>query len=148
MARPILPPTYFLASLVLVGLAHAFAPLATVAPWPWRLAGLLPIALGAGLNLAADGAFKARATTVKPFERSSALVVDGVFRFTRNPMYLGMTLILAGVATLLGSLSPLLVSLAFAALMQARFIRVEETTLAETFGAEWEAYAKRTRRWI
>src|SRR5271166_1632304 len=146
--RPILPPAYFLASLALMA-ALAFAlPIAVIAAWPWRAAGLIPIAAGVGLNLAADRAFKARGTTVKPFEPSSVLLTDGVFRITRNPMYLGMILILVGVAMLIGSLSPFLVVAGFAAIIETRFIPVEERMLAETFGDAWTAYCRRTRRWI
>ena len=75
-----------------------FLPVADVLSWPWRALGVVAIAAGVWLNLAADRAFKARGTTVKPFERSSVLLTDGVFRITRNPMYLGMILILVGVA--------------------------------------------------
>ena len=103
MPKRVLPPTYFLASLALMA-ALAFAvPVAPLLAWPWRAAGVVPIAAGVWLNLAADRAFKERGTTVKPFERSSALVTGGAFRLTRNPMYLGMVLILIGVALLLGA---------------------------------------------
>ncbi len=148
LERPILPPTYFLANLVLMATLAFALPIAGILVWPWRAAGLVPIAVGVWLNLAADRAFKARGTTIKPFERSSTLVTDGVFGITRNPIYLGMTLILAGVATLLGSLSPFLVCLGFAALLDWRFIRVEEHLLAKTFGDAWTAYREKTRRWI
>ena len=148
MPKTLLPPTYFLASLGLMA-ALAFAlPVAAVLPWPWRVLGLTPIGGGVWLNLAADRAFKTRGTTVKPFERSSALVTDGVFRISRNPMYLGMILILVGVAALLGSLSPFLVVAGFAAIIETRFIPVEERMLAETFGDAWTAYSGRTRRWL
>jgi protein-S-isoprenylcysteine O-methyltransferase Ste14 len=146
--RPLLPPAYFLASLVLMG-ALAFAlPIAVILAWPWQAAGLVPVAAGVWLNLAADRAFKARGTTVKPFERSSALVTDGVFCISRNPMYLGMVLVLVGIAIALGSLSPFLVSAGFAALIETRFIRVEERMLAERFGDAWTSYRANTRRWI
>lgn len=145
--RP-LPPTYFLASLCLMLGLHFLAPVAQAPPSPWRLSGLIAVAVGLWLNVAADRAFKAHDTTVKPFELSQVLVTDGVFRFTRNPMYLGMVLILIGVAVSLGTLSPFLACAAFAALLHFRFILVEERMLAATFGPRWEAYRKRTRRWI
>jgi len=148
MPKTLLPPTYFLASLGLMA-ALAFAlPLADILSWPWRVLGAAPIAAGVWLNLAADRAFKARGTTVKPFERSSALLTDGVFRISRNPIYLGMILILVGVAMLTGSLSPFLVAAGFAAIIETRFIPVEERMLAETFGEAWTAYSGRTRRWL
>ena len=145
--RP-LPSTYFVASLVLMApLAFAWR-LAPLCVWPWRALGVILIAAGVWLNLAADRALKERGTTVKPFERSSARVTDGVFRFSRSPMYLGMVLILIGVALLLGALSPFLVAAGFAAIVETRFIPAEERMLAETFGEAWASYRDRTGRWI
>ena len=139
------PPTYFVASLVLMA-ALAFAwPLAPLFAWPWRALGVVPIAAGVWLNLAADRAFKERGTTVKPFERSSALVTNGVFRISRNPMYLGMVVILVRAAALLGALPPFLVAAGFATILEMHFIPVEERMLAETFGEEWAAWSKRVR---
>jgi protein-S-isoprenylcysteine O-methyltransferase Ste14 len=148
MLRRPLPPTYFLGSICLILALSFLFPIAQVLHWPWRLSGVIAIAVGAWLNLAADSAFKAHDTTVKPFERSRTLATDGVFRFTRNPMYLGMVLILTGVTLLLGTLSPFLVCAVFAALLHFRFVLVEERMLAETFGPQWKAYRDRTRRWI
>lgn len=148
MRQPLLPPTYFLASLVLI-VALGFAlPLGQALSGPWRLTGLLAIGLGAWLNLAADRAFRAAATTVKPFETSRVLVTEGVFRLTRNPMYLGMVAILLGVCLLIGALSPFAVCLVFALALRVRFIPVEERMLAETYGERWQAYRARTRRWL
>jgi protein-S-isoprenylcysteine O-methyltransferase Ste14 len=64
-------------------------------PSPWRFAGVLPIAAGIALNVAAARQFKPRNTTVTPFQESSALMTDGVLRWSRNPMYLGMVLIVS-----------------------------------------------------
>jgi protein-S-isoprenylcysteine O-methyltransferase Ste14 len=127
---------------------HFLLPLGSILRFPVTLVGMLPVAVGLGLNLAADSAFRRHGTTVKPFERSSRLVTTGVFSATRNPMYLGMALGLLGVALLLGTLTPFIVVGIFAALVDRCFIRVEERMLAETFGAAWLAYSGRTRRWL
>jgi protein-S-isoprenylcysteine O-methyltransferase Ste14 len=99
------------------------------------------------LNLVADRAFHRANTTVKPFEESSALITSGVFRISRNPMYLGFVLLLIGIAVLLGSLSPCAVVLVFAILMNRVYVTVEEQMLAEKFGLQWEEYKQSTRRW-
>jgi protein-S-isoprenylcysteine O-methyltransferase Ste14 len=65
----------------------------------------------------ADAVFKREQTTVKPFEKSTALVVTGVFQISRHPMYLGMVLILLGIAILMGTLTPLIVVVIFGILM-------------------------------
>jgi len=146
--RRILPPVYLLASIVSMVLLDLLAPVAEALRFPWTLAGLVPLAFGLFLNLSAGRAFMKQGTTVKPFEDSSALVTTGVFRFTRNPMYLGLTSILVGIAILLGSLAPFAVCTLFAVLMDLRFIRVEERMLEAKFGDACREYRGRVRRWI
>jgi protein-S-isoprenylcysteine O-methyltransferase Ste14 len=109
---------------------------------------MLPLMIGIILNLLADRSFKQHKTTVKPCEKPSALVTDGVFRLSRHPMYLGMVLILAGIAILLGSVMPWFILLALVAFFEVRFVRMEECMLEQTFGAAYRAYKKRVRRWI
>ena len=109
---------------------------------------IIPLALGVVINLVADGAFHKASTTVKPFEESSFLVTDGVFRISRNPMYLGFVLVLIGIAVLLRALSPYVFILTFMILIQSMYITVEERMLAERFGARWQEYQRNTRRWL
>lgn len=127
---------------------HILLPLGQIVEAAWRLLGSLPLALGVALNLAADRAFKQADTTVKPGETSTALVTTGVFRWSRNPMYLGFVLILLGVAVLLGSAAPFVVVAAFPLLLDTAYVRPEERMLQETFSEAWEAYRRRTRRWL
>ena len=144
----VLPPVYFLVSLgAMVGL-HFLWPINGYLSVPSNLIGLLPLAFGIALNVAADREFKRHQTTVKPFERSSALVTAFPFSLSRNPMYLGITLMLLGVALLLGTLSTLLPTVVFPVLMDLRFIRVEERMLTDEFGTEWESYSTGVRRWV
>jgi protein-S-isoprenylcysteine O-methyltransferase Ste14 len=123
-------------------------PVARVIAFPWNLLGLVPLIAGAAINVLADRQFKLVGTTVKPFEVSSGLVTDGIFRFTRNPMYLGMVGMLVGLAMLLRELTPWFVVPVFAAVMQRVFVRSEERMLEERFGEEWRSYAARVRQWI
>jgi protein-S-isoprenylcysteine O-methyltransferase Ste14 len=117
-------------------------------PTPWNLAGLLPLAAGVWINLLADQALRRAGTTVKPFEKPSALLTDGAFRFSRHPMYLGFVLVLIGVAALLRSLTPWIVVPVFGAWMEVAFVRYEESALARAFGEEWDQYKTRVRRWL
>ncbi len=100
------------------------------------------------MNVVADREFKRHQTTVKPFEPSSSLITTFPFSISRNPMYLGLSAMLLGIALLLGSVTALLPAAAFAVLMDRRFIRVEERMLAERFGDEWLHYRTRVRRWL
>jgi protein-S-isoprenylcysteine O-methyltransferase Ste14 len=145
--RP-LPPVVLLLTIVSLGATHALVPLATVLRFPLTLLGLLPLGLGAYLNLAADALLKRHNTTVKPFETSASLVTSGVYGLSRHPMYLGFVLILLGIAVLLGSAMPLALVLLFAVLMDRTYVRLEETMLKERFGDAWKAYTRRVRRWV
>jgi protein-S-isoprenylcysteine O-methyltransferase Ste14 len=145
---PLYPPIYFLIALVLMLALHLALPLAKPLRAPYTWAGFLLIALGIGLAVSAGRLFGRARTTIKPFERSSALVIAGPYRFTRNPMYLGMVVGMLGLAILLGSLTPPLVIPPFVALIQQRFIRAEEADLQAAFGPRYEEYRRRVRRWI
>jgi len=83
-----------------------------------------------------------------PDARPAALVTTGVFRISRNPMYLGLVLLVLGVAIMMNRAIPLLVAPALGALLHARFIRPEERRMADVFGTEYARYASRVRRWI
>ena len=142
------PPSYFLGAVAFAVLAHILFPFPVIIPSAVRIIGLLPILGGIALNLGADRQFKHYRTTVKPFKQSSALVTDGVFRWSRNPMYLGMVLIVAGIALLEGTGIAWIAVAALTLILDRAFIRREERMLEGTFGAEFEEYRQRTRRWL
>lgn len=143
-----MPTTYLLIAIVALIALHFLFPVMSIVPPIWNLIGFIPIIVGVIINLFADNAFHRAKTTVKPFEGSSVLITNGVFQVTRNPMYLGFVLILIGIAVLLRSLTPYVVVLGFATLMDRMFIVTEEQMLAEKFGSQWEEYRRRTRRWL
>lgn len=146
--RRMYPPMYLgIAVLLMVGL-HYVAPGKQIIPRPFRYLGVVPFAIGLWLILWVNAIFRRVGTTIKPFEESSVLVVEGPFRISRNPIYLGMLLALFGVGVLLGSLTPLLMVPTFAFLLDARFIRAEEGILTKTFGRRFEDYMSRVRRWL
>ncbi len=113
------------------------------------VAGALAM-LGAALGIAGILAFRRRGTTVHPVhpEKASAVVSEGVYRFTRNPMYLGLALFLLAWATWLGNLVALAGVPAFMAYMTRFQIRAEERALLAKFGTEFESYMNTVRRWI
>ncbi|MBN2398731.1 MAG: isoprenylcysteine carboxylmethyltransferase family protein [Candidatus Aminicenantes bacterium] len=135
-------------SLTTVAALHFGLPLGRMIPSPWNLAGLLPLLSGVLLNLSADRGFQRAAITVKPFEKSKVLLTQGVFRISRNPMYLGFILVMLGTLLLLGSTFPWLVLPPFFMILAVRYVRREEEMLAAIFGPQWQAYKKRTRRWL
>ncbi|MGD2154705.1 MAG: isoprenylcysteine carboxylmethyltransferase family protein [Gemmatimonadales bacterium] len=144
----LLPPAYVLASIVLMAVLHLIAPAVQLIPSPWNFLGVIPLAVGIVINIVADRAFSRAGTTVKPFQQSTSLITTGVYRCSRHPMYLGLVLVMLGIALIAGSLTPLLVVPVFALLLDRNFIAVEERMLEESFGSAWLAYKKRVRRWI
>lgn len=146
--KRVLPPTYFLfAGLAMLAL-HLAVPVALLVPWPWSLAGIPVIVAGGLLSVVPERRFKRAGTTVKPFETSSALVTDGLFRYSRNPMYLGMMAMLLGLWLLLGTLSALVVLPVFFWLVRQRFVLPEEQAMAAQFGTAYEQYRSKVRRWL
>ena len=143
-----MPPIYLLLSLGAMVTLHYRWPLATWLFAPWKWFGLAVILLGLGIGLSGNFLFRRHRTTIKPGEVSSSLVTGGPFRFSRNPMYVGMTLMLLGTGTLCGTLSPFLVIPVFVMLIHYRFIIMEERMLETAFGEEYSQYMKRVRRWI
>jgi protein-S-isoprenylcysteine O-methyltransferase Ste14 len=146
--RRVLPPTYLFVALVVMVLLHLLLPVHRYLVFPVTLVGLVPVTLGLLLNVVADREFKRHQTTVKPYQESSALVTTFPFSISRHPMYLGLTLLLLGVALLLGTVSALLPVVMFPYVMNRIFIRMEEQMLAAKFGAEWHQYRSIVRRWI
>jgi protein-S-isoprenylcysteine O-methyltransferase Ste14 len=115
---------------------------------PLRYAGIALIVAGLALALVAARHFKQSGTPLKPFSRSTALVTAGPYRFTRNPMYLGLAVVLVGVALALESLTPFFVIPVFVAIITAAFIVPEEAMLKERFGDAYTDFQGRVRRWL
>lgn len=116
-----------------------------------RSAVAIVIAL-AGISLAAAGitAFRRARTTLNPHkpDTASALVTGGIYRVTRNPMYLGLALVLVGWASFLGAPWALLGPVVFVACITRLQIVPEERVLQSAFGEAYAAYRARVRRWL
>ena len=144
------PPLIFL-GLVLIGplLDRLFglAPLHVAQPFR-SIAIVLLVASGLIIVLAAIRNFARAGTRVEPWAPSSAIVSDGIYRITRNPMYVGMALVMLGLALIIGSPASI-VMVGLAILIVDRFvIRREEAYLEAKFGEEYRAYRTRVRRWL
>ena len=118
---------------------------------PARLVlALAMLALGVAVALAGVIAFRGKRTTVNPFtpSASSSVVSCSVYRVSRNPMYLGFFLALAGWALYLSNVAAVLFLPAFVAYMTQYQITPEERALAAKFGSEFSQYMARVRRWV
>lgn len=146
--RILVPPVYMVLGLMAMTALHLFVPLARTVPVPWSYAGAVLIVLGIAITATAAGAFAHAGTPIRPFEPSTALVTTGVYRYTRNPMYLGLVLILLGAAVMFGTLSAFLPIPIFVWIIQTRFILGEEQFLEKLFGQQYLDYKRRVRRWL
>jgi protein-S-isoprenylcysteine O-methyltransferase Ste14 len=129
-------------------LLHHTFPLGQWLAWPGSLAGAVIFLLGFGLSFAGRRRFLLSGAPLRPFEEGPALVTDGVFRYSRNPMYAGMLLMLVGAGVGLGTTGPLAVIPLFYVLLRWRFIRAEEASLERRFGRVYTGYKARVRRWL
>ncbi|MGN6829029.1 methyltransferase family protein [Paucibacter sp. M5-1] len=143
----LLPPFVFLMLAGLMWAAHVCAPLGLWLPRPLNWAGLGLIALGLGLAQWHARLFRRIGTNINTFGEPDRLTTEGLFRRSRNPMYLGLLIALLGLALTLGSLSPLFGPLSFFALAQCWYIPLEERAMAAKFGAEYARYRQAVRRW-
>lgn len=131
-------------------LLQLFTPGAGVA-LPYRLAAAgLAFALGAFFCMAGVVSFRRASTTVNPLtpDRASTLVTSGIYRHSRNPMYVGFALFLVAFAALLGSWWSLLGVVAFVVFMDRCQIEAEERALRTLFAAQFEQYSREVRRWL
>jgi protein-S-isoprenylcysteine O-methyltransferase Ste14 len=115
-----------------------------------RPVALVLLALGAWVGLAGVAAFRSQRTTVNPIRPGAAtsLVHGGVYRWTRNPMYLALALGLAALALWLANLGSVLLVPVFVAWMNRLQIVPEERALRAKFGPAYAQYASRVRRWF
>lgn len=115
---------------------------------PLRYLGGLLIIIGGGLNLWGDRIFKKENTTIKPGKKSLKFIDYGPFQISRHPMYLGMFLILLGVAIINGSLVSFIFPILFFIIIEKEFIPLEEKNMEKKFGKKYLGYKKKVRRWI
>ena len=145
------PPMIYTGAFALAWLLQEIAPIkavdALLAAIPMSI-GLLAAGLGFGLDLAAMRELARSRTAIMPNAGATVLVSGGVFAFTRNPIYLGNTIMLAGFAIALrwGWLA-IAAPLTMVAVTRLAIVR-EEAHLALRFGEDWRAYAARVRRWL
>lgn len=143
-----IPPVILVMITAFIMAVQAQFPVITIA-LPWHIAASV-MALGAVIIIMAVWQFKQAKTTVNPMtpNQSNKIVNIGIFAVSRNPMYLGMTIILIGVAIYLGELMAFVWVIGFVLYMTKFQIKPEERILSEKFGDEFRQYCQTVRRWI
>lgn len=142
-----LPPTYLFVYLLLSFLLHFLFPVVNITNI-YRYLGIILVIGGFAINLWADNLFKKVKTTVKPNKNPTKLIINGPFRFSRHPMYLGFVMLLLGVSVVLGSLSSFVGPLFMFITLEKKFIPLEEKQMEKYFGKKYLEYKNRVRRWL
>jgi protein-S-isoprenylcysteine O-methyltransferase Ste14 len=144
----ILPPVLLMISTALMIALRQWLPGPDVVPRPYNWLGAILIIAGLAVTLAAGQRFHRIGTNIRTFNEPTLMVTDGLFAWSRNPMYLGMAASLVGLGIALETLSPLLVAVAFIVIADRWYIRFEEAAMRRKFGGAYVAYTERTRRWF
>lgn len=144
------PPIIMLLNLILIGLIASVDKLIELPSMPRIVgAGVLVIA-GVSMAIAGVSKFKLAETTINPLAPDSAshLVTGGIFQYTRNPMYLGMLLVILGATVYFSSIYSLAAVAAFYGYISRFQIIPEERAMANLFGDDFMKYKQQVRRWI
>lgn len=147
--QKLLPPILFVILILLMGVATAILAPRQFIPYPYNIAGTALLLPGLAISLYHSRLFRRLGTNVMTFGEPDQFVTTGLFRFTRNPMYLGMVIALLGMAVLLqGAIFSFVLVVLFAVITDRWYIRFEETAMAAKFGERYAAYCRQTPRWI
>ena len=133
--------------LLLIFILHFVFPIQMILGFPFTLIGLAPLIIGLFISLQAIRTLKNRITKISN-GNPRILVAEGVFQYSRNPMYLGGIVFFFGLAILLGSLVNFVFPPIMFLLVHFLFIPIEEEELKTKFGKEYLGYMKRVRKWI
>ena len=142
------PPLLTLLLIMTMLALHYTLPQPLLISPPFNALGFVLIAGGVSMNLWSAWWFKNNQTTIDPHGNAIYLAQEGLYRVSRNPMYLGMFITLLGVSIYLGSLVSFLAPPLFVWIVTLRFISREEQALLDCFGDEYVQYKARVRRWI
>lgn len=145
---PDLPPLWLAAFMVVAWVLARFVPIVSAPSTTLQSIGTLIAVAGFALILWSALWFWRKKTTIEPHHTPGTLIVEGPYRIGRNPIYLGMVLILTGQVIWFGALSTVVLPPLLLLILTARFAKPEEAALIAAFGNEARTYLTATRRWV
>ncbi len=148
MRKILVPPLMLILCIIGMILLHRYGSPTIVVTEGARMVGFLLLALGVILPAWGAYIFRRRETNIIPYKSPDKMVMEGPFRFSRNPMYLGMLLVTMGVAVRLGSLESLIFVALFFAVANWWYIPFEEMKMEAVFGEAFDDYKSSVRRWL
>lgn len=132
----------------MMGFMQFYVPVYQYIHEPVAYAGVVAVFFGIIMAAISATMFKRAGTGIEPFDEATTLVSGGFYRYSRNPMYLGMFLMLTGAAFLMGSIGAVLPVLVFVAIIRNNFVLGEERFLEASFGQQYLDYKSTVRRWL
>ena len=148
LQKNLLPPTFFIVCAVIMIIIGLTLPVKNIITFPYNLIGILVLILGIGLSVWGSNKFNQVGTNIQTFEEPDILITDGLFKYSRNPMYLGFLTGLLGLFIILGAVSPIILVFIFLIITDHWYIRFEEEMMVRKFGKKYINYQSVTRKWI
>jgi protein-S-isoprenylcysteine O-methyltransferase Ste14 len=142
------PPRIAMALLTIATVFHALLPVQSSYLYSSIFLSVVLVSAGFTVMMLAWWQFKQRKVAICPTADTDYLITDGIYRLTRNPMYLGMVAMLGGVAVFFGTLPFYAVTIVYFILIDRLFCPYEEEKLLVTFGRDYDAYRSKVRRWV
>jgi protein-S-isoprenylcysteine O-methyltransferase Ste14 len=142
------PPLIFLGFLALAAVLEAVVTTPALFPYVRYVAGTAVFIIGLLIGVAGVQGLRASGTNISTDLPATALVVDGIYRWSRNPLYLAMTLAYVGLAIAAGSAWAIMLLIPLLVVMNIGVISREERYLEREFGDAYRAYTSRVRRWL
>ena len=144
----IIPPFLFLFCVIAMVYLSYFYPIQHWIKFPLNLIGILFLGIGFFMVTTIGKRFRRVKTEIHTFKKPKKLVTNGLFQYTRNPIYLGFTMALLGIAILLGSATAFIPVLVFFLITNFWYIPFEEKNMVAIFGQDYLFYKRKVRRWI
>ena len=147
MKKIIIPPVFFIASILLISLIYFILPGLNYIIYPYNLSGIIVVIFGFIIIGKARGLF-AKYKTPHNFKLSIVLINEGIYGKTRNPMYVGFFVMLVGIVICFGNLLSFVVPLLFIFSINKIFIPFEENMMLDIFGDKYKEYTEKVKRWF
>lgn len=147
MKKLFIPPVFVVVVLMLIVTFSLYFPKLNIIPFPYNLAGLFVLYAGVTIMGKARDLFRQHHTTLE-IEAPTSLIRDGIFAKTRNPMYIGMFLLLFGLAICFRNVISIITPSLFLLLVNIFVIPQEEKLMHNAFGDEYLDYKKHVKRWV
>lgn len=146
--QKLIPPFLFLLCVIAIFFLDRFYPIQKWLTKPYNFIGIIPLLLGMFMVISIGKRFRKVKTQIHTFKKPKKLVTDGLFQYSRNPIYLGFTMALLGIAFLLGNLTALIPVLFFFLVANFWYIPFEEKNMRMVFGQSYSFYSRKVRRWL